>query len=460
MEKVKVLKVNATVEELIDFYKHTASDEPTIEEQLKAKLQQKLNEIKLEPDLYKDSDPNDNSYITDTYKDASLNWAKMGRLPGITNSEIYDNGHTISIFLVENDQPIFLLNLKQLLDGFSTVNVVAHSQYRGKAFSIPLYLAVSKHFRRPLYSFGSQSSAGNRIWEKLYQQYPNRVKAVDVTTQKELDVDKVLNDNNFKTRIKLLPESVQEDIVGMNPHAVKPYFSPEEADRANYEWVNQAQVDQEDGVILKATDGKQYRIMTSYGNQHFEDGEVYLDGITDPNYIDKEGYPDAAELLYYHSATGHYPEEDYEIAERNLNPAVKDYIKGKKTKLIKVRVADLDDDAIDDRFRRVIDVDPDVGVDLDEPILLDIDGKTILDGFHRVYQAKRLGRDVIPAEIVDENFKDGKKKGKSRPGRVKRAGASCKGSVTSLRKKAKNSSGEKSKMYHWCANMKSGRKKS
>ena len=149
-----------------------------------------------------------------------------------------------------------------------------------------------------------------------------------------------------------------------------------------------------------------------------------------------------------------------QLDERNLNPAVKDYIKGKKTKLIKVKVADLDDEAHDDRFSRVIDVDPDVGVDLDEPILLDVDGKTILDGFHRVYQAKRVGRKVIPAEIVDENFKDGKVKGKSRPGRVKRAGASCKGSVTSLRKKAKNSSGEKAKMYHWCANMKSGRKKS
>ena len=58
-----------------------------------------------------------------------------------------------------------------------------------------------------------------------------------------------------------------------------------------------------------------------------------------------------------------------------------------------------------------------------------------------------------------ENFADGKKKGKSRPGRVKRAGASCNGSVTSLRKRAKNSSGEKARMYHWCANMKSGRKK-
>ena len=59
----------------------------------------------------------------------------------------------------------------------------------------------------------------------------------------------------------------------------------------------------------------------------------------------------------------------------------------------------------------------------------------------------------------NENFADGKKKGKSRPGRVKKSGASCNGSVTSLRSKAKKASGEKAKMYHWCANMKSGRKK-
>jgi hypothetical protein len=58
-----------------------------------------------------------------------------------------------------------------------------------------------------------------------------------------------------------------------------------------------------------------------------------------------------------------------------------------------------------------------------------------------------------------ENFADGRVKGKSRPGRVKRAGASCKGSISSLRAKAKNAGGEKAKMYHWCANMKSGRGK-
>ena len=59
----------------------------------------------------------------------------------------------------------------------------------------------------------------------------------------------------------------------------------------------------------------------------------------------------------------------------------------------------------------------------------------------------------------NENFADKKRKGKSRPGRVKRAGASCKGSVSSLRAKARKYGGEKGKMYHWCANMKSGRKK-
>ena len=58
----------------------------------------------------------------------------------------------------------------------------------------------------------------------------------------------------------------------------------------------------------------------------------------------------------------------------------------------------------------------------------------------------------------NENYADGKVKGKSRPGRVKKSGASCKGSVTDLRAKAKKYGGEKGKMYHWCANMKAGKK--
>ena len=62
-----------------------------------------------------------------------------------------------------------------------------------------------------------------------------------------------------------------------------------------------------------------------------------------------------------------------------------------------------------------------------------------------------------PTYNVAENFHDGKKPG--RKGLAKRSGVNCKASVTSLRKTAKNSSGEKQRMAHWCANMKSGKKK-
>jgi hypothetical protein len=58
---------------------------------------------------------------------------------------------------------------------------------------------------------------------------------------------------------------------------------------------------------------------------------------------------------------------------------------------------------------------------------------------------------------VNENFADGKKPG--RKGLAKRSGVNTKATVTSLRKTAKNSSGEKQRMAHWLANMKSGKKK-
>jgi 5'(3')-deoxyribonucleotidase len=100
-----------------------------------------------------------------------------------------------------------------------------------------------------------------------------------------------------------------------------------------------------------------------------------------------------------------------------------------------------------------------------KPIIVDCNNK-IINGHHRYEAARLLDYDEMAVaklpftiEQVVENFADGKKKGKSRPGRVKKAGASCKGSVTSLRKKAKKYSGERGRMYHWCANMKGGKKK-
>lgn len=91
-------------------------------------------------------------------------------------------------------------------------------------------------------------------------------------------------------------------------------------------------------------------------------------------------------------------------------------------------------------------------------------GYQVLDGHHRFMAYKMLGKKSIPARIVspynvtvmDENFADGKKPG--RKGLAKRSGVDCSKSETELRKIAKNSSGEKQRMAHWCANMKGGKK--
>lgn len=75
------------------------------------------------------------------------------------------------------------------------------------------------------------------------------------------------------------------------------------------------------------------------------------------------------------------------------------------------------------------------------------------------WQLSGLYDQYVLKQGVAENFADGKVRGKSRPGRVKRAGASCKGSVSDLRARAKKYGGERGRMYHWCANMKGGKKK-
>ncbi len=81
-------------------------------------------------------------------------------------------------------------------------------------------------------------------------------------------------------------------------------------------------------------------------------------------------------------------------------------------------------------------------------------GKSARKGSKAYKAAKKAGNKLNKTKHSDEEDAE------SSPGRVKRAGASCKGSVTELRKRAKKYGGEKGKMYHWCANMKGGRKKS
>jgi hypothetical protein len=63
----------------------------------------------------------------------------------------------------------------------------------------------------------------------------------------------------------------------------------------------------------------------------------------------------------------------------------------------------------------------------------------------------------VAEQYINENFADGKNPG--RKGLAKRSGVNTKASVSSLRSTAKHSSGEKARMAHWLANMKSGKAK-
>jgi 5'(3')-deoxyribonucleotidase len=118
------------------------------------------------------------------------------------------------------------------------------------------------------------------------------------------------------------------------------------------------------------------------------------------------------------------------------------------------------------KFKKLFNQLKRMGENTMSPITVDKHGH-IVNGHHRYDALRLMGEeyatvrmiDVHVSETLDENFADGKKKGKSKPGRVKKSGASCNGSVTKLRTLAKKYSGERAKMYHWCANMKSGRKK-
>lgn len=79
----------------------------------------------------------------------------------------------------------------------------------------------------------------------------------------------------------------------------------------------------------------------------------------------------------------------------------------------------------------------------------------VMQGGHSLEQVQSTS--ALRESVLSENFADGKNPG--RKGLAKRSGVNCKASISSLRNTAKNSSGEKQRMAHWCANMKSGRSK-
>ena len=247
-----------------------------------------------------------------------------------------------------------------------------------------------------------------------------------------------------------------------------PLFSKANIQKAYSEWATGAAVDTDIKIVGK--DKKQYVIRQNYDgqSQHFEEGEWYLTDANN-NIVNTEGYPDPGELLYDHqSKEDYYPKNPDEIDEnqdQSLPPEVKEFVNrltpsdvGVDTvgKYI-IHYEGFTDECNDGHDEESIDK-------IYDQVYQDFNSRQGQEPLIQGVAYDELGCENNPVlysvyKNVNENFADGKKKGKSRPGRVKRSGASCKGSVTSLRAKAKKYSGERGKMYHWCANMKGGKKK-
>ena len=328
---------------------------------------------------------------------------------------------------------------------------------------------------------------------------------------------------DLQALLKAIDEDVQEgEVFPINKAApgekrvgYPPYFSDAEAERAAEEFKNQAPIDQEDGVLLTSEDGKNYRIFKNEGeSQHFAKDEIYLvnDEETNPTeYIDKHGYDKVEELLYHHSKRGYYVEniddgfDDIVEYYDEIHPIV---IQAWKSVYPNIPLKAIDNEDLYMQYTTADEYLPHGGNGKDFYLSLGVQymgdeeppmgyinvgdayagnykgvvSKIIaalfewLEKQHPNMGVRELGIHMnrnteawnaiaqkVGAQLEKrgyyENFADGKKKGKSRPGRVKRAGASCKGSVSSLRAKAKKYSGERGKMYHWCANMKGGKKK-
>ena len=175
--------------------------------------------------------------------------------------------------------------------------------------------------------------------------------------------------------------------------------------------------------------------------------------LTNPKPVPREQeYWDALEENFKHNEN---VEEGYKLQlERDTDMMVlhiKDTVTGKRTEVRGKSGYESGNYDANDKLHRLLDK---LGKSVDISQLMNGESVGINPKHPQGASAKKH------ADIAfNENFADGKVKGKSRPGRVKRSGASCKGSVTDLRAKAKKYSGERAKMYHWCANMKAGKKK-
>ena len=428
-KKVKVLKVNATIEELIEYFSDTSSSEPTYEEFMKQKLDSLMETIEAAQDI--------NALMKGIDADLKQRKKDLKKLP---KKSIYSEGDLIQGNFPKNSSPTdniivytFTSNLGSVRDWVSTKQGYIKDKYH-----------LSKYIKGEL--------------DKGIK--PEHIKVQVNGTYIRMPEFGITENKNVIHRNFGRDQSIEKQI---NPGEPQKAFDAYDGDYLPFYFSN--------GMELNLMDDEYSMgehsvwVLNDKNGEEMQRGEKQSDLIS--TLQDMTQTPLVTENFAVGSLTAQQMLAKLAKEMKGTHTGASDpnsdwskyVLSHKKFTLKDVQVAKIPTSVKNDGMNQT-NIEKYKKADTSQfpPVVIGNNGY-LLDGNHRLSAYKHQGIKTIKA-YVGENFKDGKVKGKSRPGRVKKAGASCKGSVTSLRKKAKNSSGEKAKMYHWCANMKAGRKKS
>jgi hypothetical protein len=511
LKKVIVIKVDATIEELIEYFSETAEKEPTYEEKMKSKVDSLMETIEasqdisalmkgIEADLKQrekdlkrlpkksvyeapiirpagsyDPDANDAYNNATNRKPPKYNYdpemdyrpgKSLGKIPNIqSETEVvqmpngdlylfYANSMSVSSRETPRQKSIWqkfiktmlhnpkanqtgpnkeknvlgFLKLKPFEDGYRVAGVGMDPEIRGQGKAIKFYLAFSAWKGVPIYSDFSQTPSAKTMWSSITARYPKRVVAYDQKSKKDIPLAKAGdmyqdqpdgfdNMSQFKAAkvlggtklFKLLPEGTYVQIdEGPKDFADMKLDSKGKQDSIDYFYREHAP---KFGMPVKAGRLGSYDIVT------FSKGNLSLMFLVDAKdqpvfYIAFDKYKDGVAVGNVRSNGTVKSTDVYTYLVKKYG---KLYSDGHQTP----------------------------------------SGRKIWDNLTQY--TNLTVTDVGDRLMATENFKDGKKPG--RKGLAKRSGVNTKASVSSLRKTAKNSTGEKQRMAHWLANMKAGKKK-
>jgi hypothetical protein len=113
----------------------------------------------------------------------------------------WDDRDYLSYIELQDGNPALYLGLSKFLDGYRSETVATEIAGRGKGLAQKAYLNASDILGVPIYSDMTQTDASRLgIWDKLIQQYPDRIVGYDQKTNKNLplsmtDKGPVVNQN-------------------------------------------------------------------------------------------------------------------------------------------------------------------------------------------------------------------------------------------------------------------------